>query len=60
MTLEEFKASRSWKLNRFILFFLFIYTAFYTLINRDPALNVLYFYRQGSDKHLEDEANKDL
>jgi len=46
----------NWKENRVVLFVLFLYTAFYTLINPKPALRILALYEKG----LIAEAMEDL
>jgi hypothetical protein len=37
----------NWKENRFVLFAVFLYTAFYTLFNPKPALRILDLYEKG-------------
>ena len=46
----------NWKVNRVTLFVLFLYTAFYTLINPKPAKRIVDLFAKG----LLAEANEDL
>lgn len=50
----------NWRTNRVTIFFLFIITAFYTLFNPKPALNILRYYEEGLYNDLEKKAMDDL
>jgi hypothetical protein len=50
----------NWKVNRFTLFALFLYTAFYTLINPKPAIRITDVYAKGLMAETKDDAEEDL
>ena len=50
----------NWKVNRFTLFVLFLYTAFYTLINPKPAIRIGRLYNKGLEAEAKAEVEEDL
>jgi len=45
----------NWKENRFVLFCVFMYTAFYTLYNPRPALKILERYEKGLMAEIDED-----